>query len=830
MMNGRTRKSIGALLALMMILTGLAGCTPTTKEEKSDVFWTNPISLPDEWEQYGLGDPYVFSFNGSYYLYVSTRDTDAGIKVWSSTDLVKWEYRGVCTDDPVTMAAYAPEVIYWNGLFYMYTSPAGAGHYVLTSESPTGPFELATGNIGKSIDGSIFVDDDGQWYFYHAGPYGIEAAKMSDPLTFEESMPTEAFMGGWTEGPAVWKRNGHYYMTLTGNHVFSNAYRVDAAMSSSPLTGFKGASGNPALIRTEGKTVGLGHNSVVRGPDLDTQYMIYHNLEGPGIVGPLRHMNMDAIVWNGDRMSVLGPTSDSQPAPALPDFSDRFDREKLGSNWDKSKSGKWEIDPKEGLRLTAASGERAIAVSKEETKKDYTAEYHIKMDSLGEEQAKVGAVFSYKNEDNYGLATLNKKTNVLETRLIVDGVAGESQVAELPAGYDLTKWHLLRVEKAGSTFALYVDGMQKQKFESSLGGGKIGYASEGTDASFGYIAYSNKVNGSGAWDIYKPMPGTVQGVHYESGADGEAFRDKESLYRSGGVEIREDGEGGYAITNMEAGEWVDYRVNVSEASETGTYDIHFRVAGKSGTKFRLRNGETDMTGEIEIPADVKANEWINLMKESVKAEAGTSAWRLEVIAGKLELSSFTLSPHEDVVSASDDFEDGNDFGWTRYEGMWGVSKGALKASSAQAAKSVFGQHRWTDYTAEADIVLKDGKGNAGILVRVNNPANGMERNQNREDFVQGYYAYLDSEGVHLAKHNYDTLNLKYVAIKRPAGIAERLKVRVRGAVIEVYLGSGTEPVIVYEDRSASPYMQGGMGLKSVGESAYFDNVAVSPIS
>lgn len=45
--------------------------------------YQNPRTLPDEWGQYGLGDPYVLKFNGYYYLYVSTRDTDDGVKVWA---------------------------------------------------------------------------------------------------------------------------------------------------------------------------------------------------------------------------------------------------------------------------------------------------------------------------------------------------------------------------------------------------------------------------------------------------------------------------------------------------------------------------------------------------------------------------------------------------------------------------------------------------------------------------------------------------------------------------------------------------------------------------
>jgi xylan 1,4-beta-xylosidase len=825
-------KTIGYLLALFLLLSGVTGCTVPKKEEQPRAYWTNPIRLADEWGDYGLGDPFVFSFNGTYYLYVSTRDTDAGVKVWSSTDLVKWAYQGLCTEDPITTGAYAPEVKYWNGLFYMYTSPGGGGHYILTSESPTGPFQVVTGNLGKSIDGTVFVDDDGSWYFYHAGVNGIEATKMSDPLSFGESIPTGAYMGGWTEGPGVWKRNGLYHMTYTGNHVFSNAYRVDTATSTSPLSGFVSSTNNPVLIRTEGKTVGLGHNSVVTGPDLDSQYMIYHNLEGPGIVGPLRHMNIDAMVWNGDRMSVLGPTSEKQPEPKLPDFFDRFAREKLGSEWKKAGAGQWELDPKGALRLTKASNDPAYVVTKADTESDYTAEYNVRMDSSAGDKAKAGAMFSYKDKDNYGIALLNRKTNTMEVRLVEGGVAGKTFVSELPPQYDLTKWHQLRVEKAGSVFTLFVDGMQKQKLNSSLGGGKVGYVGEGTQATYGYIAFSNYVNGSSAWDLYKPLPGTIQAVHYEKGGEGEAYHDltpnhANAKYRSGGVDIKEDGDGGYAITQMESGEWLDYRVNVAN---TGSYDVEFHVAGKVGTKFRVMNGDTDLTGELEIPANGGDTGWVTVIKKGIKAEAGLQTWRLKAISGEMELSAFTVYEHEELVAAVDEFDDKNDFGWTRYEGVWGVSKGALWASSAQPAKTVFGHHMWTDYTMEADIMRKDGEGKAGILVRVSNPANGMERNQNRDDFVQGYYAYLDSQGVHLVKHNYGTERIKDVMLKLPVGQYVHLKVRVSGTVIEVYLGEVAEPLIAYDDRSSNPFMHGSVGFKSVDETTYFDHVKILPNS
>src|SRR6267378_3476952 len=75
----------------------------------------NPILLPSEWDDYGTGDPYIMKFNGTYYLYCSTRDDLTGVKCSSSPDLVSWTYAGMCSTDPVTKGAYAPEVHYYNG-------------------------------------------------------------------------------------------------------------------------------------------------------------------------------------------------------------------------------------------------------------------------------------------------------------------------------------------------------------------------------------------------------------------------------------------------------------------------------------------------------------------------------------------------------------------------------------------------------------------------------------------------------------------------------------------------------------------------------------------
>lgn len=82
--------------------------------------WQNPMNVSGQPDM-GIGDPYIFKFRGTYYMYSSSRDVE--IRCWKSKDLISWSEAIVCSTDPIAKNAYAPEVVYWNGIFYMYTSP-----------------------------------------------------------------------------------------------------------------------------------------------------------------------------------------------------------------------------------------------------------------------------------------------------------------------------------------------------------------------------------------------------------------------------------------------------------------------------------------------------------------------------------------------------------------------------------------------------------------------------------------------------------------------------------------------------------------------------------
>ena len=87
-------------------------------------------------------DPFVYRFNGKYYLYPTTNGR--AVRCYVSSDMFSWEPvdngvngRGYCYEyskdgiaAPKDGTPFAPEVIYFNGMFYMITSPSGKGHYI----------------------------------------------------------------------------------------------------------------------------------------------------------------------------------------------------------------------------------------------------------------------------------------------------------------------------------------------------------------------------------------------------------------------------------------------------------------------------------------------------------------------------------------------------------------------------------------------------------------------------------------------------------------------------------------------------------------------------
>jgi beta-xylosidase len=132
-------------------------------------YYLNPV-YPDTFP-----DPYVLKHSGEYWAYSTGRcEDDRCFKILHSRDLVNWRVAGSAMDPPFPDATcyWAPEVIYDNGVFFLYYSVGNEQQMQIRaarSKSPEGPFidsgyKLTTEEF--AIDPHVFVDNDGSRYLF----------------------------------------------------------------------------------------------------------------------------------------------------------------------------------------------------------------------------------------------------------------------------------------------------------------------------------------------------------------------------------------------------------------------------------------------------------------------------------------------------------------------------------------------------------------------------------------------------------------------------------------------------------------------------------------
>ena len=240
-----------------------------------------------------LADPFIMLHEGTYYAYGT--HADDGIEVYTSDDLQTWKYKGMALQKKDVWADrwfWAPEVYEVNGKFYMYYS-ADEHICVATADSPAGPFRQEVKQPiwdEKSIDTSLFIDDDGTPYLYFVrftDGNVIWVAEMNDDLTgIKQETLKECIRVGepWelsqdkpakvAEGPSILKKEGVYYLIYSANHFESKNYGVGYATSDSPMGPWRKYEGNPILQRADGLT-GTGHGAPFCCKDGSWKY-IFH--------------------------------------------------------------------------------------------------------------------------------------------------------------------------------------------------------------------------------------------------------------------------------------------------------------------------------------------------------------------------------------------------------------------------------------------------------------------------------------------------------------------------------------------------------------------------
>jgi beta-xylosidase len=293
-----------------------------------------------------FADPFVWKTGGAYFAIGTGRSEACGrtigkiFPILQSTDFFKWHFVGgalVQPDPGLGSNFWAPEVATDNGTFYLYYS---VGHgdknhqlRVATSDAPQGPYHdtgkslLDAAQCPFAIDPHPFRDEDGQWYLFYARDFldcspavragtGLMVAKMNSMLELEsEGTPVLRARCDWQrfqnnrlmydrvwdwhtlEGPFVMKHQNRYFCFFSGGRWENETYGVDYAVADC-VTGPYSDAGNesgPRVLRTiPGKVIGPGHNSIVTGPDGQTDYIVYHAWDKEMTA---RRMFIDPLLW-----------------------------------------------------------------------------------------------------------------------------------------------------------------------------------------------------------------------------------------------------------------------------------------------------------------------------------------------------------------------------------------------------------------------------------------------------------------------------------------------------------------------------------------------------
>jgi xylan 1,4-beta-xylosidase len=289
-------------------------------------------------------DPSILKDGEDYYMTHSSFEYQPGLLVWHSTDLHTW--RPVCRAVVNQQGSiWAPDLIKHQGRYYIYY-PAAGTNWVVTADSPRGPWS-APQSIGTGhIDPGHVAGDDGKRYVHLSGGHAVE---MSDDGLRAITAPKKVYEGwpiprDWAvecfclESPKLTKRGGWYYLTSAegGTAGVSTSHMVVSARSQGPLGPWENSPHNP-IIRTWSRDEAWwskGHGTLVEG-HAGQWYCVLHGwMNGYSTLG--RCTLIEPIQWTDDgwfKAADCWPAGWDKPALVDMPMNDEFDGGQLSLQW-----------------------------------------------------------------------------------------------------------------------------------------------------------------------------------------------------------------------------------------------------------------------------------------------------------------------------------------------------------------------------------------------------------------------------------------------------------------------------------------------------------------
>jgi arabinoxylan arabinofuranohydrolase len=226
---------------------------------------------------------------------------------------------------PATALLYAPDAIERDGKYYLYMCLSDNSEGVAVADRPEGPFGQALQLPVSGIDPAVFIDDDGQAYYYW-GQFTASAARLNpdmvslDPASVVRDIATEQ-THHFHEGSSVRKRGNTYYL------VFADTSRgkptsLGYATSDSPLGPF---TYRGVIIDNDGCDPQAWniHGSI---EEFNGQWYVFYHRNSRG-VSSMRRLCIEPIAFNDDgsipevKMTSQGAGQAFQPGEQIPAYT-----------------------------------------------------------------------------------------------------------------------------------------------------------------------------------------------------------------------------------------------------------------------------------------------------------------------------------------------------------------------------------------------------------------------------------------------------------------------------------------------------------------------------
>ena len=239
---------------------------------------------------------------------------------FSSKDLVTWEKHSNILDTAAIkwawMAMWAPSIIEKDGKYYFFfgandlqhdRSVGGIG--VAVADNPGGPYKdyLKKPLIDKFYNGAqpidqfIFKDKDGKYYLIYGGWGHCNIVRLKDDFTGTLPLPDgtifkEITPEGYVEGPFMFIRNGKYYLMWSEGGWTGPDYSVAYAIADTPFGPFKRI--DKVLKQDPKIATGAGHHSVIKVPNEDKWFIVYHRRPLTETDGNSRQVCIDRMYFD----------------------------------------------------------------------------------------------------------------------------------------------------------------------------------------------------------------------------------------------------------------------------------------------------------------------------------------------------------------------------------------------------------------------------------------------------------------------------------------------------------------------------------------------------